>query len=240
LGRGQDVVVERRPSVKVTAADWLSARLRDFGSGVASVVPDGFSAYVRVLHPARGVDGEQVSWATVAAWSGRRMHRLVQFHAIARPLFVVQDNRAPWNGESPENGNLPIDLLRALCRVLGEHTRTPDRCWLCLWEGYGYLDDVLPAEVRDGPRVQLPHRAYVLFEGSLETATEPQEPFGRRVGTAFFPQSPNLFWPQDQAWCVATEIDLYCTLVAGSESLAQALLADCLFTHLTLPTTERV
>jgi hypothetical protein len=61
------------------------------------------------------------------------MHRLVQFHAIARPLSVVRDNRAPWNGESPENGNLPIDLLRALCGVLGEHTCTPDRCWFCLY-----------------------------------------------------------------------------------------------------------
>jgi len=42
----------------------------------------------------------------------------------------------------------------------------------------------------------------------------------------FFPQSPNLFWPQDHAWWVASEIDLLCTLVAGSEALAQALVAD--------------
>jgi hypothetical protein len=42
----------------------------------------------------------------------------------------------------------------------------------------------------------------------------------------FVPQSPNLFWPQDHAWCVASEIDLFCTLVAGSEALASALLSD--------------
>jgi hypothetical protein len=42
----------------------------------------------------------------------------------------------------------------------------------------------------------------------------------------FFPLSPNLFWPQDHAWCVASEIDLYCTLVAGSEALAQTLVGD--------------
>ncbi len=42
----------------------------------------------------------------------------------------------------------------------------------------------------------------------------------------FVPESPNLFWPHDHAWCVASEIDLYCTLVAGSESLVEALLAD--------------
>ncbi|HZD69708.1 MAG TPA: hypothetical protein VFA45_12620 [Actinomycetes bacterium] len=32
--------------------------------------------------------------------------------------------------------------------------------------------------------------------------------------------------PQDHAWCVASEIDLFCTLVAGSEALAQTLVGD--------------
>jgi hypothetical protein len=41
-----------------------------------------------------------------------------------------------------------------------------------------------------------------------------------------FPQSPNLFWPTDHAWCVASEIDLFCTLVGGSDDLAEALPAD--------------
>jgi hypothetical protein len=30
----------------------------------------------------------------------------------------------------------------------------------------------------------------------------------------------------DDAWWVATEIDLFCTLVAGSEQLAEALMAE--------------
>jgi hypothetical protein len=36
----------------------------------------------------------------------------------------------------------------------------------------------------------------------------------------------NHFWPLDQAWCVASEIDLLCTLVAGSDALAGALAGD--------------
>jgi hypothetical protein len=74
-----------RPSADVTTADWLGPRLRRFGSAMAAVVPDGFAAYVRILHPARGTHGQPVRWAEVAARSGHRMHRLVQFHAIARP-----------------------------------------------------------------------------------------------------------------------------------------------------------
>ncbi len=76
--------------------------------------------------------------------------------------------------------------------------------------------------VRDAPRVRLPNRDYALFQGPLDAATE----LGSAWGDTFFPQSPNLFWPQDQAWCVASEIDLYCTLVAGSQALADALVAD--------------
>ncbi len=40
----------------------------------------------------------------------------------------------------------------------------------------------------------------------------------------FSPQSPNLFWPADHAWCVASEIDFDSTVVGGSEMLIEALL----------------
>src|SRR5829696_3035741 len=45
-------------------------------------------------------------WAEVAAWSGRTMHRLAQFHAISRPA-AAPAGPAPWNDEDPPAGNLP-------------------------------------------------------------------------------------------------------------------------------------
>jgi hypothetical protein len=172
------------PSAEVTAADWLGPRLRRFGSAVAGVVPDRFPAYVRILHPARGPDGRPVRWAEVAAWSGRTMHRLAQFHAIRRP------------------GGLSADRPPVLERR-GPTGREPAH--------------------RVPPAFPLPSRDYLLFAGSLAAAPVLgwTDPYG-----SFFPQSPNLFWPQDHAWCVATEIDLFCTLVAGSEALAQVLVGD--------------
>jgi hypothetical protein len=62
----------------------------------------------------------------------------------------------------------------------------------------------------DAGCVHLPQRDYLLFEGPLEAATE----LGWNMqGGGFVPQSPNLFWPDDHAWCVASEIDLFCTPV---------------------------
>ncbi|MGC2662283.1 MAG: hypothetical protein WA324_30335 [Bryobacteraceae bacterium] len=241
-----------RPSTQIVAAEWLAPRLRSFGSAVAAVVPDDFPAYVRILHPARGVKDEPITWAEVAARSGSTMHRLVQFHAIARSDPFGSGRPSPFGIEPPDSGNLPANLLISLCAVLPEHTSTEDSCWFCLWDGYGWiygnpavsaivstpLEDTsgiagpvsippgLPSEVLQGNKVTLPHRNYFLFNGPLRAAGELgcTTPWG-----SFDPQSPNLFWPQDHAWCVATEIDLFCTFIGGSEKLAEALLVDSRF-----------
>lgn len=39
-------------------------------------------------------------------------------------------------------------------------------------------------------------------------------------------QSANLWWPDDRAWCVATEIDFNTTYIAGSRTLLDALLGS--------------
>jgi hypothetical protein len=130
---------ELHPSADVTAADWPRPRLRRFASAVSAVVPDGFPAYVRILHPARGPKGRPVRWAEVAAWSGRSMHRPAQFHAISRPTSAARTGPAPWDGEPPPEGNLPAELLGILCAALAQHTSSPASCWLCLWDGYGWV-----------------------------------------------------------------------------------------------------
>ena len=48
---------------------------------------------------------------------------------------------------------------------------------------------------------------------------------GYRITDSWFDaQSPNLFWPDDRQWCVATEIDFDSTLVAGSDALIDELM----------------
>jgi len=66
------------------------------------------------------------------------------------------------------------------------------------------------------PRVELPARSYLLLAGTLDQAMQ--------IDWPPFRQSPNLFWPADRAWCVATELDFDSTLVACSEELARGLL----------------
>ena len=37
---------------------------------------------------------------------------------------------------------------------------------------------------------------------------------------------PNLWWPADHAWCVATDVDMMTTYVGGSAETVAAVLAD--------------
>ena len=155
------------------------------------------------------------------------------FHAVALRLEET-DEPPPWGtGQGPHQGSLEPDDAVALVDVLGRHTSTPSRCWFCIWDGYGWGDEAplasrsepagrladppVPPEVRDGPRVELASRNYFLYSGPIEAALAFLDSEG---------QSPNLFWPEDRSWCVATEIDSSSTYVGGSRKLSDQLLGD--------------
>jgi hypothetical protein len=200
-------------SAEVTEAAWIAGRLSSFDSGVVtSVVPGGFEAYARVLHPLEepGYAGDgPVRWAEVAAWSGVALVPGDQFPDIALPEHEPVGVE-PWSGQGPREGTLYRSDADVLVEVLARHTTTPHRCWYCVWDGWG------PSS--PGPRVRLPGRDYLLFVGPLSAVpslVDAQE--GR---------TPNLWWPDDHAWCVASEIDLPWTYVGGSAALIDDLLAD--------------
>ena len=202
------------PSDDVAAADWIVARLHGEGA-VGSFVPSGYPAVARVLHPASDEDGEPARWADVAAATRRTSHALVQWHAVSTVVRGAR-TRPGWDGEEPDPGNLDPDSLAALVGVLAAHTTTPQECWFCLWEGWG-------RGAAAGGRVHVGGRRHLLSTGPLAAALE----LGVQAGPGLFvPQSPNLFWPADRAWCAVTDVDLDSTLVAGSTALVDAVLAS--------------
>jgi len=239
-----------QPAEDVHQANWILDRLVGFGQGVFSLVPNGFPAYVRLFHPAYedggGPNERRLLWAEVADRVGTTMHALAQFGPLSA---IARDN---WDPMCPQAGNLEPDLLGALCDILELHTATPERCWFCLWDGYGWLrpgsaavatftwvgqapppsppppppppPPAPPAIFRPRSLVHLPNREYLLFSGPVGAAIEIADQASRT--SRMEPQSPNLFWSDDHAWCVATEIDLDSTYIACSEQAAAALLAE--------------
>jgi hypothetical protein len=218
----------------IGAAQWIVARLASESYRVDMLLPEGFAAYLRLLHPivAYTETGKQlIRWRELAARAGLTdLDRRVRFGTLASYAGLDAS-------DAPLPGELPDDQLGALADVLADHTHSPDRCWFCIWEGYGPPADAAPdigrdqsclfarhAEPHPRPGMRAPEahaergatveaalgRRYRLYTGSLAA-----------VSTLGLPAS--LWWPDDHAWCVATDIDLDSTYIGGSETLARAL-----------------
>src|SRR5579875_3864845 len=187
-----------RWSSDVHQADWIAPRLGPWeGEHVITiVVPAGFEAYARVLHPVEAPDGGDgdrlVRWADVAAWSGLPLRDDAQFHSVALPP-AAPGEPPPFSGQGPREGSLCVPDAEVLAAITRAWTSTPEDCWFCVWDGFGWDSrivsaafagtgessevtgeasrDPVPAAVRDGPRVRLPHREYLLYQGPAEAVT---------------------------------------------------------------------
>ena len=196
----------------VSAAAWIGPRLHPFGQDVGSIIPEGFEAYARLFHPVQLEHDRQERWTDVALRNGRIVHSTMQFHQISTPRGQAPKGN-PRTGQEPREGTLALEQRRALVEVLRNETDTPAQCWFCMWEGFGGLDESVIPE-----RVELPGRNYLLYTGNIDRALESP--------TGPFDQSPNLWWPEDRAWFVASEIDFAWTYVGGARGLIATLVAD--------------
>ena len=133
---------------------------------VGSLVPDGYPTYGRVLHAASSALGdEKVRWSDIAAHHDRPLGAQTRFNELVDWHPAPDRQSPPWPWEQPDRGSLTPGECEALAGILARHTTTPDRCWFCLWEGYGWA--VLPAPGHGPPRVKLEHRDCLLFAGAV-------------------------------------------------------------------------
>jgi hypothetical protein len=138
--------------------------------------------------------------------------------------------------DPPAEGTLPADLATALAAIAADFTTTPERCWFGLWDGYGWLYAGRGASgptltgvgtlaslssAQGVPRAHLSERDFLLYTAPLSAVT----------ALSGYPthQTPNLWWPDDRAWYVLTDIDLISTYVGGSRRFIQRLLAETRF-----------
>lgn len=136
------------------------------------------------------------------------------FASYAQVLMPLDGGEAARLPAGP--GNEDDRTLGAVLDVLAAHTRTPDDCLWCLWDGWG------PAPA--GPRVDLVHRRYLLFRGPLGDGWDWHLPQGRLDVTGV--ARPAAVWPVDRAWFVAFDVDPSWAGVGGSEDAVAALVAD--------------
>ena len=120
-----------------------------------------------------------------------------------------------WD-EQPHLGRLPYEIANLFVTLLGQHTSTSESCWFAVWEGYGDLE--IPR--RDAAKFSVPNRDMLLLHGRLQDALQTLN----EIGWSYL--GPNLWWPEDRAWFVATEIDFNWTYVGGTRDCIQSILDD--------------
>jgi len=213
----------------VSPGRWMEERWPPHFGSVGSLVPGGYSAYARVLHPARNTRDESVPWSAVAEWSGRVYHPIMSFEGISVPTEGSLRETPPWDHD-PRHGSIDEDVALELADLLSCYTDTDELCYFGVWEGYGEYSGGtvlltsdgrgrrlgVPRDIRRAQRVKGSGFHYLLYEGTLEGILG--------FYSHFLAHPPNIWWPSDRAWFVATDVDLDSTYIGASQECIDALL----------------
>ena len=144
--------------------------------------------------------------------NGKTVHPLMQYVRVCGSKDYYGQL---FSADQPFVGELPEAEAQALGATLRYFTATPDRCYLLVWEGYGGIERMYPPSLM----VELHDRTYLAYQGSID------EVLALCIdGNAV--DGPNLWWTEDRAWIVSTEIDLMETYIGGSADCIAHLLSD--------------
>ncbi len=142
------------------------------------------------------------------------------------------------------------NLFDVVASIGERHTSSPDQAWFAIWEGHGFdkvtthiahrepigdeamrgldrertrlrAEDRRNAAIRSAldeiPRFDLPHRSYYLMEGPVTAVTH--------LGYPGFDgwRNPDLIWPDDRRWFVATDVDFWSLYIGGDDDFTTEL-----------------
>lgn len=204
------------PEADPHVADWFLDQLGSWEPPhltVGSLVPTGFEAVARVLHPwdDGDVGDPPLRWSAVAAADG--FDNLNDF-AAADAFREFPGTKSL--GTHQHIGRLDNLTAGAISSLLELSTTTPADVHVAVWEGWG---DVPVQQFPGAAQFSTPWRTHFVLSGPLDCVTRP---FGvSRLGSPL----SGMWWPADHAWFVMTEIDFAWTFVAGSTMLIDQILA---------------
>jgi hypothetical protein len=238
------------PVDDLTPAAWVEEALKDWPSGrsflVRDLVPPVYEAYARILHRAHRPEDRgnpTGTWAERATQLGRPLGSETSWYDLTGTNLADGPGRDAW---VPSEGGLSEQEATTLAALLSGHTTTPLGCWFAMWSGWGEISGgSSPLYPVSGPITELRMRrrtrregrrarreaarlkafpllgggrSYLLFHGAMEGVARFD------LGHGF--RSPALWWPEDRALFVHTEIDALSTYVGGSRLLVDSLVGE--------------
>jgi hypothetical protein len=200
----------------VSAADWFASALKPWGKDrvrLWSFLPDTFEGYVRFPNHLEHDFEAHIDEARL-----RELALVLEgFTKTPDSCFV-----AAWVGWGSWGPGSSAMLTAARKPPRGRKSRSR-----FIFKGGKRWRDLRAIE-RAGletqrklnalPQIRTESREYFLFTSKV--ADVPSFAIGG------FPQTRSIWWPDDRAWCVATEVDGYDSYVGGSQACIDAVLAS--------------
>ena len=193
----------------VSAADWVLERLEPWGRDgvrVASFLPDGYEAYVRL--PNRWPSPDE-GFLDEGSLPRERMATLIK--VLSKSATTEQTTLLYWTGWGDWNGGSPLVAMRGRRRAVRRARRRMGPEARERSEQHG-------REMRAIPQVRAYAREYFAFRTDLSAIP--------RFEIAGHYRSPSLWWGDDRAWCVASEVDSRYTFIGGSRPFVEGILAE--------------
>jgi hypothetical protein len=191
------------------------------------------------LSPAAWISGSDVPWQQLVTFGPAGFDSYARLRFLPDPVRPGHSEPEPDLDAPPEH-----EQLRAALDVLRQHTRTPDECYFCLWEGWGFetppavgyagapagsvellrIVPAFPPSVLDGPKVNVPRRKYYLFSGSLSQFGD-WDAAEMWAGQPWLDMpDPAFIWPADHSWCIANDVDPHYAGIGASTAAIEQLL----------------
>ncbi len=171
------------------------------------------------IRPAADTDAAQWLLRHEVDWWDLVRYGPPGFDVYLRIAFMPDSRAEVMDAQSQAS----VDAIRTVLATLGSYT-TSTRGYAAVWEGWG------GSPAPRAPRVEIPHRTMLLFTGPIDLLRD--APAIAWYGSAgCVAQEPHLVWPEDQAWCLACEVDEEVEFTVGcSGDASQALTRDLLGT----------
>jgi hypothetical protein len=211
-------------------ADWITTSTLDW-SRLVEFGPSGFPAYARLRflpdpsYPGQSENDAPDEDDEMDAWRRRQWAVLLRLLATRtstpRDCYVcVWDGYSDYGtSEAPGTQQAPAD---ASTRMPLQYRDDPTGHWARA-----------PMSLRKRPRtpmVEVPHRSYYLFRGTVEDAARWRadgRPDELRVEhVRLHPPELAFVWPADRAWCVAFDVDPHWAGIGATRDAIDALVAD--------------
>lgn len=200
----------------------LQDRNQDGRYTVGRVMPAGFEAYCKIMHPLYGETEPGFTYLETEDWSQR-----VSWREMARVFGVDFDSKLSWDSFwradkvrleqvclATSEGSPGLRFCEQLAEILTPDAEPPVFFWFS-----GTLRAVVDESIPEVLRAELGELVEVV----------------REMAHGY---SPEYMWPHRRRWCVHTDYDSDFTLVAGSSSLVERILANDLLEAMSVRTSD--